>query len=58
MSQQVGVAAGEVAQYDLASRQAKRHRVQIREALGFRESSVEDEENLACWLADEVSRSS
>src|SRR5436853_4443636 len=44
MGQQVEVFADELVQYDLASRQAKRHRVQIREALGFRESSVEDEE--------------
>jgi hypothetical protein len=54
MSQQVAVAAGELAQYDLASRQANRHRMQIREALGFRESSTDDEEKLAGWLAEAV----
>jgi hypothetical protein len=54
MGQQVEVSADELVQYDLASRQAKRHRVQIREALGFRESSVEDEEKLVGWLAEEV----
>jgi hypothetical protein len=32
----------------------KRHRAQIRDALGFREPTLQDEDNLARWLAEEV----
>ncbi|WP_331755587.1 DUF4158 domain-containing protein [Streptomyces sp. NBC_01643] len=48
----VKVPASELAKYDLAG--AKRHRKQIREALGFRPSTVADEKALAEWLAVEV----
>ncbi|EXU66496.1 transposase [Streptomyces sp. PRh5] len=48
----VKVPASEVAKYDLAG--AKRHRKQVREALGFRPSTVADEERLTAWLSTEV----
>ncbi|MFJ1930471.1 MULTISPECIES: Tn3 family transposase [unclassified Streptomyces] len=48
----VKVPAAELAKYDLAG--AKRHRKQIREALGFRPSTLADEERLTAWLAAEV----
>ena len=48
----VKVPAAEVAKYDLAG--AKRHRKQIREALGFRPSMLADEERLTEWMAAEV----
>ncbi|MFD7618502.1 hypothetical protein [Streptomyces sp. NPDC059802] len=40
--------------YDLASRSAKVHRTQIREALGFRPATRTDGERLTAWLAVEV----
>ncbi|MEK8168806.1 DUF4158 domain-containing protein [Streptomyces sp. M19] len=48
----VKVPTAELAKYDLAG--AKRHRKQIREALGFRPATLEDEEQLTTWLATEV----
>lgn len=48
----VKVLAAEFAKYDLAG--AKRHRKQIRDALGFRPSTVADEERLTEWMATEV----
>ncbi|WKK27809.1 DUF4158 domain-containing protein (plasmid) [Streptomyces olivoreticuli] len=54
VAQQVKVPAGEWAAYDWAGRAVKRHRVEIREAYGFRECSVEDQAQLAQWLAAEL----
>ncbi|GGY47465.1 Tn3 family transposase [Streptomyces tanashiensis] len=48
----VKVPPAELAKYDLAG--AKRHRKQIREALGFRPATLADEEQLTAWLAAEV----
>jgi hypothetical protein len=48
----VKVPAAELTKYDVAG--AKRHRKQIREALGFRPSTLADEEQLTAWLAAEV----
>lgn len=48
----VKVPAADLAKYDLAG--AKRHRKQIREALGFRPPTAADEERLAEWLSTEV----
>ncbi|WP_164836119.1 DUF4158 domain-containing protein [Actinacidiphila soli] len=48
----VKVPATELSKYDLAG--AKRHRKQIREVLGFRPPTLEDEEQLTVWLAAEV----
>ncbi|MFH8342862.1 DUF4158 domain-containing protein [Streptomyces sp. AM6-12] len=50
----VKVPAAEFAKYDLASRSAKNHRKQIREALKFRPATQADEDQLIMWLADEV----
>ncbi|MCX5166315.1 DUF4158 domain-containing protein [Streptomyces sp. NBC_00264] len=50
----VKVPAENVAKYDLASRSAKGHRTQIREALGFRPATRADEERLTVWLAVEI----
>ncbi|MFG2395694.1 DUF4158 domain-containing protein [Streptomyces lydicus] len=48
----VKVPAGELVKYGLAG--AKRHRKQIREALGFRPATLADEETLTAWLAADV----
>ncbi|MET7931065.1 Tn3 family transposase [Streptomyces sp. NPDC005349] len=48
----VKVPVAELAKYDLAG--AKRHRKQIREAVGFRPPTGADEESLTAWLAAEV----
>jgi TnpA family transposase len=42
------------AQYRWAGRTITFHRTQIRQALGFREATVQDAEALAAWLAREV----
>lgn len=46
----VTIPATELAKYDLAG--AKRHRKQIREALGFRPTTLADEEQLTARLAE------
>ncbi|MEU0389153.1 Tn3 family transposase [Streptomyces chartreusis] len=50
----VKVPATDFAKYTLVGRTAEYHRKQIREALGFRPSTVADEKALAEWLAVEV----
>jgi hypothetical protein len=54
VAQQVKVSAEEWAAYDWQGRTATRHRTEIREAFGFRESTEEDQENLAEWLTAEL----
>ena len=54
VARQVGVAAEEYQAYDHRSRTAEYHRAQIREAFGFRQATVEDAEELAEWLLEEV----
>lgn len=54
LAQQVAVPTEQIAGYDWSGRQVKRHRAQIRSAMGFREPTVEDEEALATWLAEDV----
>ena len=54
LASQVGVPAEAYVAYDWRGRTIKYHRVQIRTALGFRETSVEDADQLVDWLADEV----
>lgn len=54
----VGVPAADFAKYTLVGRTAEYHRKQIREAPGFRPSTVPDGKALAEWLAVEVCRSS
>ncbi|MFI8186509.1 DUF4158 domain-containing protein [Actinacidiphila glaucinigra] len=50
----VKVPATDFTKYTLVGRNAEYHRKQIREALGFRPSTVADEKTLAEWLAVEV----
>ena len=54
LAQQVGVEAAEFTRYGWSGRAVRYHRAQIRQALGFRESTVADEDRLAAWLAAEV----
>jgi hypothetical protein len=54
VAQQVSVEPESLAEYDWVGRAIKRHRVQIRNAFGFREFSRGDEDKLADWLAIEV----
>jgi len=51
---QVGVAYEEWLRYDWDSRSIRYHRVQIREALGYREASIQDADDLAAWLSAHV----
>jgi hypothetical protein len=54
LARQVGVAAETYVAYNWRGRTIKYHRVQIRTALGFRETSVEDADKLVDWLTAEV----
>ncbi len=51
---QVKVEPALLAKYDWSGRSIERHRAQMREALGFRESTRADEDVLAEWLADKI----
>jgi Domain of unknown function (DUF4158) len=54
LARQVGVPAEAYVAYDWRGRTIKYHRVQIRTALRFRETSVEDADQLVDWLTAEV----
>ena len=54
LATQVGVDASAYMQYAWQGRTIEYHRAQIREALGFRESSVADAEQMQQWLLTEV----
>jgi TnpA family transposase len=54
LAEQVRVDPSMFAKYDFGSRSASYHRGQIRDALGFRECSEADQEQLAGWLAREM----
>ncbi|MEU6593119.1 DUF4158 domain-containing protein [Streptomyces sp. NPDC046881] len=54
VAQQVKVPAEEWAAYDWADRAISRHRMEIRHAFAFRERTVEDQAQLAEWLAGEL----
>ncbi len=54
VAEQVKVDPGRFAEYAWSGRTIEYHRAQIREALGFRETTREDEERLTAWLAQEV----
>ena len=54
LAAQVGVPYEDYLQYDWSGRSIKYHRAQIREALGFREATVEDDHELAAWLREHV----
>ncbi|MEV4075253.1 DUF4158 domain-containing protein, partial [Nonomuraea fuscirosea] len=51
---QVKVELALLAEYDWSGRSIERHRAQVRDALGFRESTRADEDVLAEWLADKI----
>ncbi len=46
IAKQVGVPTAEYLQYDWGGRTIKQHRAQIRDALGFREATLQDAEEL------------
>jgi TnpA family transposase len=54
LASQVSVPAEAHVAYDWQGRTIKYHRVQIRAALGFRQASVQDADNLVSWLANDV----
>jgi TnpA family transposase len=54
LANQVGVPAEAYVAYDWRGRAIKYHRAQIRAALGFRETSVQDAQALVVWLVGEV----
>src|SRR5713226_4079874 len=54
LATQVGVAPETYLQYAWQGRTIEYHRAQIREALGFRESTVADSEQMQQWLLTEV----
>jgi Domain of unknown function (DUF4158) len=56
VARQVGVLSSEIGFYDWSGWQAKRHRTEIRERLGFRECSVADAEQLTGWLIAQVTQ--
>ena len=51
---QVAVPYDEYLQYDWSGRSIKYHRAQIRAALGFREATVQDADELVAWLCAQV----
>ncbi len=51
---QRGVPPELYAQYDWTGRTIAAHRAQIRQALGFREATMQDADDLAAWLGREV----
>ncbi len=55
IASQIGVPAEAWRSYDWRSRAAIYHRAQIRDALGFRESTQDDTDALARWLEGQVS---
>ena len=57
MAEQVRVDAGELDGYAWSGRTIEYHRAQVRQAYGFRETARSDENDLAGWLAEEVSAS-
>jgi len=54
LATQVGVAPEAYLQYAWQGRTIEYHRAQIREALGFRESTVADAEEVTAWLVEQV----
>jgi len=54
VARQVEVPAAELGFYDWSGRTIKRHRAEVRRALGFRECSVEDADKLTDWLISQV----
>jgi TnpA family transposase len=53
-ARQLGIEPGGHGAHDVASRTWKRHRAEIRIALGFREATVADAEAIENWLRDQI----
>lgn len=56
VARQVGVERTEIAFYDFTGRTSKAHRTQIRQALGYRECSVSDANEIVGWLVEHVTQ--
>jgi len=56
VARQVGVPPEDLGLYDWSGRQSKRHRVEVRQHLGFRECSVADADKLTAWLAEHIAQ--
>jgi hypothetical protein len=56
VARQVGVPPEELGLYDWTGRQSKRHRVEVRQHLGFRECTIADADKLTAWLAEHVAQ--
>ncbi|GAB0107311.1 Tn3 family transposase [Nocardia sp. JMUB6875] len=56
VARQVGVERTEIAFYEWSGRTIEYHRAQIRKALGFRECTVADADELTWWLVDHVTQ--
>ncbi len=56
MARQVGVERTEIVFYDWSGRTIEYHRAQIRKALGFRECTVTDADELTWWLVDHMTQ--
>lgn len=54
LAQQLSIEPEAFKSYTLQGRTAERHRAQIRQYLGFRETTVEDAETLTKWLVESV----
>jgi len=54
LATQAHVAPDSYVQYNWQGRSIKEHRAQIREALGFREATVADAEEMTAWLVEQV----
>ncbi len=54
VAQQLDIPPELYAQYDWGGRTIEFHRAQIRQALGFREATVQDADALATWLGQDV----
>ncbi|EMY4797518.1 transposase [Bacillus cereus] len=54
VAKQVGVSADSFQEYDWNGRSIKYHRAQIREFMGFRESTSEDMEKIKLWLQTNI----
>lgn len=54
LAKQLALASSLLIQYDWHGRSASRHRTAIRERLGFRESTLADQDDLKQWLCDHL----
>ncbi|MHA6799732.1 DUF4158 domain-containing protein [Bounagaea algeriensis] len=56
VAKQLQVSAADLGFYEWSGRSIKRHRAEVREALGFRECSVADADKLIDWLVANVTQ--